>query len=272
MLKKFSGLVALSVICSSLYAQAVLNDDVKKSLRNVTFSESFNLKEDTFFTDRKDKIRMFLPDDWQKKVKLPPFPKFGTAEFYKDIETIMDLKKLRTPEMVRTIRDERIATAFFIGPVHIADLRLYHGKKDPLADFFNDVFTDIDVALYTLKKEYNRGRPVDIIPNWETAIETPGHASYPCGHCAESHIFAHLMTEFEPELKDEFFKSAGEISMHREIAGVHFHSDNEAGQLLAKQVFDLLKKSPKWKERFPIVKKIWEERRDMLLGKPFRGH
>lgn len=271
MLRKITGLIILSVIFTSFGAQAVLKDDIKKKLRDVTFTQSFNIKEDTFFTDRKDKPRMFLPDDWQKKLNLPPFPAFGTPAFYQDVETIMDLAKQRTPELTYRIRDERIATAFFLGPVHIADLRLYHGKKDDLADFFNDVFTDIDVALYTLKQKFNRGRPIDIIPNWETVIETPGHASYPCGHCAESHTFAYLLTEFEPTLKDEFFKSAGEISLRREIAGVHFHSDNEAGQLLAKQAFALMKESPNWKRRFPIVKKIWMERRDMLLGKPFKG-
>ncbi len=272
MIRKFSGLVALSIICASFSVHAALTDEAKKKLRDVTFSQSYILKEDTFFTDRKGKPKMFLAEDWQKKIKLPAFPAFGSPAFYQDIETIQDLVKQRTPETLQRTRNERIATAFFLGPIHVADIRIYHGKKDELLDLFNDVFNDIDVALYTLKQKYNRGRPIDIIPNWETTIETPGHASYPCGHCAESHIFAYFLTEFEPTLKDQFFKSAGEISLRREIAGVHFHSDNEAGQLLAKQVFDLIKDSPAWKKRLPLAKKLWAERRDMLLGKPFKGN
>lgn len=271
MIKKKSAFVAVFIVCVCFGAQAVLKDEIKKKLRNVTFSQAFQ-KEDTYFTGRKDKPRMFIPEDWQKKINVTPFPAFGTPEFYQDVETIMDLVKLRTPETLQKTRDEKIATAFFLGPVHIADLRLYHGKKDELVDFFNDVFSDVDVILYTLKPKFDRARPIDIIPNWETTIETPGHSSYPCGHCLESHTFAYLLSEFEPGLKDEFFKSAGEISMRREISGLHFRTDNEAGQLLAKQAFALMKESSMWKKRFPIAKKLWMERRDMLLGKPFKGN
>ncbi|HEX7673575.1 MAG TPA: hypothetical protein VF412_05360 [Bdellovibrio sp.] len=270
MLNKVAGLVALFIIFNCLGADAVLREEVKKKLRNVTFSQAFE-KEDTYFTDRKDKQRMFIPEDWQKKISLPPYPAFGTPEFYKDVETIMDLVKLRTPETLRQTRNERFATAFFLGPVHIADLRLYHGKKDELVDFFNDVFSDSDIILYTLKPKFNRARPIDVIPSWETTIETPGHSSYPCGSCVEAHTFAYLLTEFEPGLKEEFFKSAREISLRREICGLHFHSDNEAAELLARQSFALMKESPMWKKRFPIVQKLWMERRNILLGKPFIG-
>jgi membrane-associated phospholipid phosphatase len=76
-------------------------------------------------------------------------------------------------------------------------------------------------------------------------IASPPHASYPSGHATNAAMAALLMTEATRKSRDGRVKAgrrhlkalAVRIAENREVAGVHFPSDSEAGRKLAHDLF-----------------------------------
>jgi hypothetical protein len=96
------------------------------------------------------------------------------------------------------------------------------------------------------KAIYKRARPVHYFPELAPII-WPGHPSYPSGHSTEAHTAAYLLDEVmrlphDPfcDLRNELTAKAWRIAHNREIAGVHFTSDTQAGQDLARRLVDYL--------------------------------
>jgi membrane-associated phospholipid phosphatase len=59
-----------------------------------------------------------------------------------------------------------------------------------------------------------------------------------------SFLYAHLCAECIPKGKDAFFRLATRISLNRELAGVHFPSDTQAGIVLGRQLFEIMLVNP----------------------------
>ena len=89
------------------------------------------------------------------------------------------------------------------------------------------------------KAEFARPRPVQVYPALLPAIPTPGHASFPSNHSFQSHLIAHLLAAALGPAADAGLTApvlsalAKRIARNREIAGVHFASDSQAGEKLA---------------------------------------
>ena len=100
------------------------------------------------------------------------------------------------------------------------------------------------VAMY-FKSLYRRPRPSQLCPALLPPIEVPGHASFPSGHSTQAHLMALCMDDVFakddmhaelPQRKtmvDDLMTLAGRIARNREIAGLHYASDTEAGVALA---------------------------------------
>jgi hypothetical protein len=86
-----------------------------------------------------------------------------------------------------------------------------------------------------LKHEFNALRPADLSPQVQPVITTPGHGSFPSGHCTQSYAVAHVLSTLvgsQPARDVQFQRLAARVSMNRVVAGVHFPVDNLAGRLL----------------------------------------
>jgi PAP2 superfamily len=81
-------------------------------------------------------------------------------------------------------------------------------------------------------------RPVELSPQIQPIILTPGHGSLPSGHGTEAHIVALILYELtkanmtNPLLAEQLMRQAARIAVNRTVAGVHFPVDSVAGQLL----------------------------------------
>ena len=64
--------------------------------------------------------------------------------------------------------------------------------------------------------------------------------------------------ELAPEFSDVFLKDAHDIGHSREIIGVHFPSDTEAGRVFARQFVDRLLKNPEFSAEFEKVREEWK--------------
>ena len=74
-------------------------------------------------------------------------------------------------------------------------------------------------------------------------------------------MLAYIYSELAPEFTDIFLNDARAIAHSREIIGVHFPSDSEAGRVFARQFADLLLASEKFRPEFEKMKKEWTEKR-----------
>jgi hypothetical protein len=74
-------------------------------------------------------------------------------------------------------------------------------------------------------------------------MEVPGHASYPSGHSTESHLIAHLLNRVigeEHPARRFLCPLADRIALNREVVGLHYRSDSEAGVRLADKIKNIL--------------------------------
>jgi acid phosphatase (class A) len=124
------------------------------------------------------------------------------------------------------------------------------------ADLLGRVWRDASHYLWRLKFKYARIRPYSIDPAL-TPLEEANWAAFPSGHASYSHTLAYLYAELAPEFSDIFLTDARNIAHSREILGVHFPSDSEAGRAFGRQFVDQLFKSEKFRADFAKIKSEW---------------
>ncbi|MBC5991994.1 phosphatase PAP2 family protein [Pontibacter cellulosilyticus] len=116
-----------------------------------------------------------------------------------------------------------------------------------------NVIQDATYYFFSLKAQFNRARPYHLEPRLQN-LEAPGHASYPSGHSSASHVHAYLLGHLLPEYKDQFLSNAYDMAFSREIRGVHYPSDSEAGREFAEQFVAHLLKSKTFKADLEAMK------------------
>jgi len=105
------------------------------------------------------------------------------------------------------------------------------------------------------KAYWNRPRPSQLYPVLLPPIDVPPHAAYPSGHATEAHLLALVLEEILPD-EVKTLTAAGtarpnpalpptqamaqRIARNREVLGLHYPSDSQAGKALAEFTFPLL--------------------------------
>jgi acid phosphatase (class A) len=117
------------------------------------------------------------------------------------------------------------------------------------------------VGMYW-KYHHRRARPAQVFPPLMPVILTPAHPSYPSNHSFQAHLIALVLNSvFEGRVAQamhpQLFAMAARIAKGREIAGVHFPSDTDAGKFLAEEIFPILNKVPSFEKIQKAAKKEW---------------
>lgn len=134
----------------------------------------------------------------------------------------------------------------------------FNAKSLPLtAALWHRMWRDASWHVWALKFKYSRIRPNAIDPTIKNLQETPW-AAFPSGHSSFAHILAYLYSELAPEFSDVFLKDAHDIGHSREIIGVHFPSDTEAGRVFARQFVERLLANPEFRAEFEKVRVEWK--------------
>jgi hypothetical protein len=105
----------------------------------------------------------------------------------------------------------------------------------------NTAQADAFIACWDAKYTYWTMRPVTAIrqlidPTWLSYIVTPPFPSYVSGHSTTSGAASTVLATFFPQRAGELKGMAEEAARSRLYAGIHFHSDNEAGLELGHRV------------------------------------
>ena len=130
--------------------------------------------------------------------------------------------------------------------------RISHPETAKLAAFAAEVGYHVAMIF---KEHYNRPRPSQLCPTLMPPIDPPEHASFPSGHAIQAWLTALLLDlamieALKPDPTDIVDPSkqthplhdmARRIARNREIMGLHYPSDSEAGRRLAYAAFKVIR-------------------------------
>ena len=190
---------------------------------------------------------------------LPEFPANSSSQTRAELDHLLELQARRTGEEIAT--SQQLAGVYYRLSVRPEDpdwprmrRNLFHmghqlgawfsPESLPVtADFMARVWSDASYYLWAAKFRFNRVRPYTIEPRLEN-LETPNFPAYPSGHSSNSYVAAYVYELLLPEHRDLFLQNARDMAFSREILGVHFASDSEAGRVFARQFVDRLMQEP----------------------------
>lgn len=138
------------------------------------------------------------------------------------------------------------------------DFFMKEGLLDPANYKTTELLTMIDVDhtyfILERKMHFKRPRPSQLDPTLELVIDNPQHAAYPSGHASQTYMVALVLSEFDPENADKYKQFAIDIAHRREIAGLHYPSDSEAGRKFAVDVLKRLREEPVFEKKYQDAK------------------
>ncbi|MBY0463862.1 MAG: phosphatase PAP2 family protein [Burkholderiales bacterium] len=170
--------------------------------------------------------------------EVPPPPKTNEGE----AAALVEMKSRRTPAVLAAINDQAVDPMPSFWKASGID-PLKHPK---FADTVRMALNDAANLTLKIKHSFNRARPHTVNPAVAPVIEVPWHSAYPSGHATNAALVAHILACANPSTKSAVGQLAEQVGRNREIAGVHYPSDTDAGFRLGKAIFDELKKNPKF--------------------------
>jgi hypothetical protein len=187
------------------------------------------------------------PATWADGLTLPIPPAVDVAKDCSDLDGIVKLRKKEQEPLItwQAYSDQRAVWA----------VQEVHGEAK-LANrlMVEALLNDIQRPIFELKFAHNRGRPRRCCKQVMNRMFEPpssyypAHPSYPSGHATMAYAVAYLLSEIDPAKAGDFVRAAKSVAYNRELAGVHYPSDSEAGRILAKHLVGKLLAEPDFKD------------------------
>ncbi|WP_271411369.1 acid phosphatase [Pseudomonas sp. Q1-7] len=165
---------------------------------------------------------------------LPPPPAADSPAARLDLQAVLDAQAARSTAQVKKVQaDDQWEDGIF---PFAADLlgSGFDAENLPLTRaFFRRAQEDLVQVLMPAKQQFDRPRPYETDTRVEPVLPPPEGDSYPSGHSMNAYLNATLLGMVLPEKRSELFERAREHADSRVIAGVHYPSDLEGGQIAA---------------------------------------
>ena len=176
---------------------------------------------------------IFFRQKLHEVITLPPPPVEDLTEAYE----VEEIARMRTPEQVQSIRDHDQEPYYAIRKVCEENNLEFHDGE------FTQIIKESVPIITHFKDFFNRDRPAEVLPRLNTLpSKTNKTRSYPSGHAAQSVIIARYVAGKVPKLEKELMKAAYECGYGRVLAGFHYISDYETGNLLGEKMYVLMNK------------------------------
>ncbi|RYH54960.1 MAG: phosphatase PAP2 family protein [Alcaligenaceae bacterium] len=182
-----------------------------------------------------DSIRFMAP---------PPSAEVSARE----IEQMLELQRLRTPEQVAKSAGDLEQSVFRFADVLGAQ---FNEERLPKATIFFHRLYKTESALNKQGKAFwKRPRPPLIDARIQPITEFGNGASYPSGHAAFGYLTGIVLADMLPEMRPQIMTRAREFGDNRVLGGVHYPSDVEAGRQLAVLIAALVQHRPDFQADF----------------------
>ena len=199
-------------------------------------------------------------------IEIPSPPRSSSSDtIAKDeINLLLRFQELaRSPEVVQQIMTDREIAGWTLGEVVLND-HIY--AATPLGLFIFQLFHSSFPDIQALKFKFDRVRPLHFDKRIKPITETPGHASYPSGHSSSSFLISYLLSDILIGDNASVLCDAARIAVEREIAGLHYPSDSDAGQIWAKSYYAKWKEHSENKLAIKSLRKWWKQNRKTFLA------
>lgn len=168
-----------------------------------------------------------IPDNFQANIQPAP------SDDWADAQRLHLMQELRSADRIKNIQEENHdpTPKFWIA----AGLQ---AKSHPdLEREITKIQKIAEKITLELKAKHARARPSLADDSLTTVVPVPWHASYPSGHATQSMLTALALSAAVPGAKDQLKALAIDVAHGREIAGLHYASDTQAGFELAQQIW-----------------------------------
>jgi acid phosphatase (class A) len=105
-----------------------------------------------------------------------------------------------------------------------------------MTEFYRRFTADVRPLYFVATDFWHRPRPFRVSAEVKAIGHQSANGSYPSGHAIRGYLVAIILGNMVPEKRDALFARGRDYGMSRVIAGVHFPSDMEAGQMAATAV------------------------------------
>lgn len=197
----------------------------------------------------------YLSRDWAREIGLAKPPANSSPRTTAEIAYLKKLTAQRAGKK-SAIEAEVLVTNFRYGTHTYASLTT-DPKYRATSKVILAAYHDLAIATFVMKQKFNRVRPSILDKDLGHTIQIPTHPAYPSGHATGAYVIAYLLQELDPESAQTYLKAAKQITENREIAGLHYPSDSEAGRLLARQLTDSLLNHSSFKRLMEEARKEW---------------
>lgn len=151
-------------------------------------------------------------------------------------QTRAELSAIRVREASRTVHQVRCIQDQ-MDPTHCIQLFTTNVELQRCAV---RCFKEALPYVYILKQRFNRSRPSIVDSGITPCLAVPNYPCYPSGYATCCYLIALVLSRRDPLLEASYIKIAHRITAGRELAGVQYHSDSEAGLRLACCLVNLL--------------------------------
>ncbi len=192
-----------------------------------------------------------LYETFRNKIPLPPA--IGSEGQVEDERMLFKLQKERSTQQCEWAKTEVFVSLNNFYKRELSPMKESQFKK--LSEFFEIVRNDGDYFIQKLKKDFPRQRPYNYIRGIMPCVPKEVTGAYPSGHATLSQLYALILSDFFPSLKEKLTARSIEIGNHRILSGMHHPSDVKTGQALGELIYIELKKVKKFRAHFVKLKK-----------------
>lgn len=179
---------------------------------------------------------IYFPSD--QSFSIPDPPADNKAEAMK----LVEMKSKRNAKTIAEINSQSLD----FRPEFWKVAGIDPGKNPEFEEMIRLVTNDSINLTLKVKSRFERTRPHVVNPDVTPVIVVPWHSAYPSGHATQAALFAHIFACANPSAKEDLERLAISVGRNREIAGVHYPSDTDAGFQLGRMMFEALAKNPKF--------------------------
>jgi acid phosphatase (class A) len=175
-------------------------------------------------------------------------PPPGAQETRKELDTLLEIQKVRTPEQAAECIADQVISVFRFADVLGDKFRAENLPKTNA--LFLRVLATVHVPLDKAQKLWGRKRPPLLDPAIMPAGTLPTTAAYPSGHATSGNLMGILLADLLPERSAELHARGVLFGYRRILAGVHYPSDVEAGKQSAAAIAQSLYQDPQFRSDF----------------------
>jgi len=181
-------------------------------------------------------------------------PAAGSDEAKADLAIVLWEQERRTAaDLARAASEEELTLAAYAEVLGDADPARHPRTMALLELARNDAWA----AAGPIKQRYARPRPFVADPRVRPAVALETTASFPSGHATRGVLFALLLAELRPDLREALLARGRLIGFDRVIGGVHFPSDVAAGQRLGRALFERLRPTAPYQAALQAARAEW---------------